>query len=263
MRVALLTVNYYSGRFTELLVRSVAYLNPEHSIKFHVFDNGSSDGSLRFFDSEPGIEVRVISQQCPHSQPSFSHGFGVDSLMRDCAAEDFDLVLLIDTDCFSLEPRWLDRYLDLIASKDLDLLGAPAYCPSASEEHRYLWPGFTFFSIRAVATIRELGLSFVPDRNHPKPNDSGQLVSDTLLSEKFEHEFLTRTEPMSIGSVKLEKWSIDSRIHHFFAASMARSTKNPFAFIYGDRHRGRYITKRFQAWRLFRQPEIRKIMRLP
>jgi hypothetical protein len=259
-RISVGTVNFYSGRFTELLVKSTLRLNQDLELSFLIFDNGSDDGSLEFLTQEPGLPAGSISHQNPHSSPSANHGFCVDALVRHETSAEKDYLCLIDSDCFSLEEGWLDKYIGVMSRDSVDVLGAQAYCPVEREECRYLWPGFLILNKKTVEIIRRENWSFVPRHDAQAPNDSGQAVSWSLHKEKLVIRYLDRTPPQKIGSVQLEKWSIDNTVNHFFAASMARSTKNPFGRVYGDRSRGRYWQKRVSEWRLFRQAPIRALL---
>lgn len=262
MKICVLSVNYYSGRFTELMIKSVITLNPKIDINVILFDNGSSDGSLNFIKNctKP---ITVLHGENPYSIGSYSHGFAIDRLISEVDSSSVDVVLLLDTDCFSFEPNWLSDYAEKLISNELEMLGAPAFCPIVSDENRYLWPGFTLLSPKVIEFIQTNKLSCMPSSEDSKPNDSGQTMFSKAIDAGHRFEYLERTPPHNIGSVEMEKWSIDDKVHHFFAASMARGIQNPFRHIYGDKSRGRYITKRFQAWRMFRQKDVRDLLKHP
>jgi len=260
MRISVLTVNFFSGRFTELLAHSLFKLNLDADIELNIFDNGSTDLSLDFVNNFRHGKINVMAEPCPFPVGSSSHGFAVDYLLRHCVLEKADAVCLIDSDCFSFTQGWLSDYSVDIVNGNTDIIAAQAFCPTVEEKNRYMWPGFTLYHPDQVGFLLENDMSFIPQARINQVNDSGQIVSLELEKVGSRVRYLPRTAPNQVGKMTLEKWSIDSKINHFFAASMAAGVKNPLAYVYGDKTRGRYIAKLYKAWRLFQQLEVKKLL---
>lgn len=259
MEVHVATVNYNSGKFTELLLKSLISLNPRINFSFSIFDNGSRDGSLNFLKSVHNVEFRVVSERNPYPTGSNNHAFGLDQLISTFDQGCANYYMTVDTDCFSLSHGWVEsRVTNLL--EGCQLVGATAYCPTVENGFSYIWPGFSIMTLDVVRSIRENRLSYAARRDVGIVKDTGQVISDFLKSSGFQLKFLPRTPPKSIGSVALEKWSIDEDIHHFFAASKPATFLQNFRYVHNDRARGRYIQKRIEAWRFFRQHDIREIL---
>lgn len=258
-QVAICTVNARSGQFLNLMVNCVTLFNPGLNVEFFIFDNGSTDGSLDFSTGQEHIQVfRDPSVPCHGSE---GHGAAMDWLLHRHEVSRKDVVVLIDPDCFSFSPNWLRQYVDQLSTEKLDALGATAYCPTVCEENCYLWPGFCMFSARGVRYIRERALSFRPGIVRSKVQDTGQIISNAMILDNRSLRFLPRTPPASVGSVPMEKWSIDRTVHHFFAATPPNDFLGYFRYIYGDKSRGRYFAKAIKKLMFFSQPDIRAVLR--
>lgn len=260
MKISITTVNYYSGRFTELLFRSSRVLNPGLDADFYIYDNGSSDGSLDFCEKVTTRRPTVIPGAEVVPQGNRSHAHALDRLFADRRVRSADVVCVVDSDCFSTQENWLTGYAKEVGNGDFDAIGATAYCPSVGPGNAYLWPGFLILGRRAIRTVLQDGLSFMPGVIGGQPKDSGQLLSDALNRTDLAVRFLERTPPRKIGNVQMEKWSIDNAVDHFFAASGKCSPRHWFRYVYGDKARGTNLARIIKAWRLFRQPDIASLM---
>jgi len=259
--VNVLSVNYYSGKFVELMTRSLLLLNPFIKFNFYIFDNGSTDGSLNFLNKSELVNIKLVSVENNYEEGSYNHAFALDYLINEVEHDPCDAFLLIDSDCFSLKKDWLSEFLTDILIGNMDVVGVPAYCPTICKDNEYLWPGFTLMRPNVILKIKEMKWSYIPKPSHNKPNDSGQLASSQIIEYGFRYHYLERTKPIPVGNVSMEKWSIESTVHHFFAASAGRGFLKQFCYIYGDKTRGRYISKKIKTWHLFRQTEIKGLMK--
>ncbi|MDR1952221.1 MAG: glycosyltransferase [Elusimicrobiota bacterium] len=124
MEITILTVNYNTSHFIELMLFSFSKLT-KRKWKMIICDNGSKPED--FLNLRKAVQnyqnAEIIVRQQGNDQPSIAHGKSIDLLISKA---DTSYFLLMDADCIFLRKYWDDDIINEMQKGGYTLLGTPA-----------------------------------------------------------------------------------------------------------------------------------------
>jgi hypothetical protein len=182
--VTIVTVNWNSWPYLEVLLRTVKRLSPAGT-KILVIDNRSKDESRAKLAGLPGVKTVKLPL-------NMGHDFGLD---LGFLLVDTEYVIALDVDAFPLREGWID---DLLAplSEGKELSGARVYrqfvhpCLLGMRTARFVEQGHSFQMHYVPAT-----------EDHDMSGDVGEEMSEAEAGRLHFIETTSRRGPGDVGTV--------------------------------------------------------------
>ena len=167
--VTVVIVNWNSLPFARVTLEAVRSMSPPGT-QVLVVDNGSSDGSVNYLRTLPGVRVIRLPT-------NVGHGAALDV---GAALVETEFMAVLDVDAFPISNSWLDEPLEALRS-GADVAGAFVY-------RNFIHPCFL---VTRTALIHDLGLTFRPAghkrgrlRRAPLYMDTGEALSHRIVTHR-------------------------------------------------------------------------------